>query len=195
MPTTNLAIVYLSPGQLSKEVSVNAGFDVCDNALFVRTGTLAARPTTLPAGALYWATDIGNEGLYRTSGGNVWISLLSGGTHHNFSGGTAPSAAAGSSAGTSPPAPVVVAGSNDTRGIVTFGTGTSPSAGAMAVVTFAAAYASAPYIHLNANNGQTYNSGLFISAVAATSFTIGFAGIPAASQSNTNFSATYSVRG
>jgi hypothetical protein len=49
----------------------------------------------------------------------------------------APTAAAGANAGTSPPAPVMQPGSDDDRGSVTFGTGTTPAAGTVLTVTFA----------------------------------------------------------
>jgi hypothetical protein len=69
-----------------------------------------------------------------------------------YSAGTIPTVAAGSSAGTSPPAPVIAAGSTDARGQVTFGTGSSPGLGQMVRVTFAVPYSSTPAVFLQAND-------------------------------------------
>lgn len=52
-------------------------------------------------------------------------------------------------------APVVTAGATDTRGKITFGTGTGPAAGAQVVVTFATAYAAAPYATITPLNAAT----------------------------------------
>jgi hypothetical protein len=101
----------------------------------------------------------------------------------------APTAAAGANAGTSPPAPAVVGGSNDQRGELTLGPGTTPAAGAQVVVTFAqsiAAYGgNIPAVTLAARNSTTAALGLYISAVSATSFTVSTTSAPAASQANT----------
>jgi hypothetical protein len=47
-----------------------------------------------------------------------------------------PTVAAGAGLGTSPPAPAISADSNDERGTVTFGSGTTPPGGALVTVTF-----------------------------------------------------------
>lgn len=49
---------------------------------------------------------------------------------------SAPVAAAGAGAGTSPPAPVVAPDSSDVRGSLTFGSGTTPPGGTVVTVTF-----------------------------------------------------------
>lgn len=102
-----------------------------------------------------------------------------------------PTVAAGANAGTAPPAPVLVAGSNDSRGRVTFGTGATPAAGAMVVVTFSNPYQTAPFVV--ASQGTVTGSGAFVSNVTTTGFTFGFATAPAASQANTVYAFNYQV--
>jgi len=101
---------------------------------------------------------------------------------------------AGANAGTSPPAPVLVAGSNDTTGSITFGTGTSPALGDMVDVVFGTAYAATPKsIQVIATNAAT---GLKIPCTVAkstTGFSIGLAVAPAASQANTVYAVDYLV--
>jgi hypothetical protein len=108
--------------------------------------------------------------------------------HLFFDGGSAPTAAAGANNGTSPPAPVVTAGANDTRLNVTFGSGTGPAAGAQVGVTFNAAYGAAPFVYLTPRNTATQALGLYISATATGSFTVSTTNAPAASQPNTTYS-------
>lgn len=78
-----------------------------------------------------------------SSGTPIWSIDKAG---HPIGGGSTPSIAAGSGAGTSPT--VSITGS-DGRGLITVTTGTSPAAtAALVTVTFATAYASAPKIVL-----------------------------------------------
>lgn len=107
--------------------------------------------------------------------------------------GSPPTAAAGANAGTSPPAPVVAATSRRGRGSVTFGTGTTPAAGAQLVVTFAVAIGSTPVVTLAARNSATAALGLYISAASSTAFTVSTTSAPAASQANTVYSIDYIV--
>ena len=114
----------------------------------------------------------------------------------------APTAAAGANAGGSPPAPVVTAGSNDARGALTFGTGTTPAAGAQAVVTFANPYLplgaqeplASPVVMLNSLNTATQALGLYVSSLTPTGFTVSCTTAPAASQGNTVYSVQYVVQ-
>lgn len=108
---------------------------------------------------------------------------------------TPPTAAAGSNAGTSPPAPVVAATSSDLRGTLTFGTGTTPAAGNQVVVTFNSAYGAAPVVDLIAGNALTAALNLFVTAVGTGGFTVGTQGAPAASQANTVYSVGFQVIG
>jgi hypothetical protein len=106
-----------------------------------------------------------------------------------------PAAVAGANAGTTPPAPVVAAGSTDGRGTITFGTGTTPAAGAQVVVTFAVPFAVAPVVVLQPGNAATAALNDFVTAVSTTGFTIGTASAPAASQAAATFSVSYHVTG
>lgn len=117
--------------------------------------------------------------------------------HHCYDGGSAPAATAGANNGTSPPAPVVTAGANDTRGNLTFGSGTTPAAGAQVGVTFAAAYsaAAAPVVLLIPRNTLTQALGLYISAVSTSGFTISSTNAPAGSQANNVYSVDFLVMG
>jgi|SRR5215217_5791613 len=110
----------------------------------------------------------------------------------NSSAGTGtPTVAAGANAGTTPPAPVLVAGSNDSRGRVTFGTGATPAAGAMVAVTFSNPFSVAPYVF--ATQGTATGTGAYVSNVTTTGFTFGFTTAPTASQANTVYAFNYHV--
>lgn len=107
---------------------------------------------------------------------------------------TAPAAAAGSNAGTSPPAPVVTAGATDVRGNMTFGTGTTPAAGNMCAVTFAVAFSAAPSaIVVTAANAATAALQLDVLSITTTGFTVGCNTAPATSQANTVYAFDYIV--
>ena len=103
-------------------------------------------------------------------------------------------ATAGAGLGTTPPA-LVVTGTTDTRGVITFGTGTVPSIGADVVVAFATAYTSTPVVTITEQNGLTKALNLYISAVSTGGFTISGLVAPAASQANTVYSVAYTVIG
>lgn len=109
--------------------------------------------------------------------------------------GTAPTAAAGANAGTSPPSPVVAVGSTDTRGQITFGTGTTPAAGAQAVITFGKAYPTGyvPNIQLTPTTVGAANLLEYVTSASNTGFTISLQAAPAASQANTVYGFNYRV--
>lgn len=114
---------------------------------------------------------------------------------HYLATGSVPAAAAGAGAGSSPPAPVVTAGDNDTRGNITWGTGTTAAAGAQVAVTFATAFGSAPFVAVTPRNTATEALGLYVSTKATTGFTLASTGAPADSQANTVYSFDYIVIG
>jgi hypothetical protein len=126
-----------------------------------------------------------------SAGATDAVALLANG--HVVANGSTPGAAAGSNAGTSPPSPVIAG--DDTAGGVTFGTGTTPAAGNMVVVTFAAAYATAPTVMLTPRNAATATLDRYVTSVGTGGFTIAFATAPAASQANTVYSMGYQVLG
>lgn len=107
---------------------------------------------------------------------------------------TAPTAAAGTNAGTAPPAPVVTAGATDVRGNMTFGTGTSAAAGNMVAVTFAAAFSAAPSaVILTPGNAATAALQLCVVSITTTGFTVACNVAPANSQANTVYVFDYIV--
>ncbi len=109
---------------------------------------------------------------------------------------TSPTAAAGANAGTGPPAPVVTANSTDVAGSITFGTGTTPAAGAQVVVTFAQAFGAAPLgVVITPINNASAALQLNVSATAVGTFTVGCNTAPAGSQANTIYGFRYIVVG
>lgn len=108
--------------------------------------------------------------------------------------GTAPGVAAGANNGTTPPAPTDV-GANDSRGVVLFGSGATPAAGAQVVVSFAVAYAAAPVVVLTAGNAATQALGLFVSSVGTGGFTVSTVSAPTASQAATVYSVAFQAIG
>lgn len=102
-----------------------------------------------------------------------------------------PTAAAGANAGASPPAPVRT-GCTDISGKITFGTGTSPSAGEQAVITFFTAYSSAPKVVLTPVNAASTVLNFHVTTTTTT-FTVSCINAPAASQANTVYGFFYHV--
>lgn len=109
--------------------------------------------------------------------------------------GTAPTAVAGSGAGTSPPAPVVTTGSLDNAGKITFGTGSAPAGGVLVAVTFATPWVipggGAPHIVAVAANSATAALQIIISGESPTGFNISTVTTPAAGQANTVYAIHY----
>lgn len=102
-------------------------------------------------------------------------------------------AAAAGSAGTTPPAPVVTAGSTLYRGNLTFGTGSGAGAGSIVTVTFSATLPTVPFIQLQEANSVTAALALYPTTVTASSFVIGAQTGPSASQGNTVYSVNYQL--
>jgi hypothetical protein len=110
---------------------------------------------------------------------------------HIGSEGAAATAAAGANAGGSPPAPALT-GATDVSGKITFGTGTSPAAGAQCVVTFNIAYANAPKVVITPLNSASAALNLYV-ATTTTNFTVSSVNAPSASQANTVYGFFYHV--
>lgn len=70
--TTNLGIIQIEQAQAQKESTLAAAFTLIDDALFVRSGTFAARPAASKAGRIYRPTD--GFLLYRDTG-TAWESF------------------------------------------------------------------------------------------------------------------------
>lgn len=127
--------------------------------------------------------------------GTVDLPADWGGRHFSDTGGSPPAAAAGANAGTSPPTPVVAAGSNDSRGQITFGTGAGAAAGAQVGVTFAAAYAAAPFVLVSPANAAAASLQICAVSVTTAGFTLSTNVSPAPSQPNSAYPFNYWVVG
>lgn len=153
-------------------------------------GTAATLSTAVAVNSGTITFAVTNPGTYRVSTKPSSDMGMSKQFTVNSSAGTGtPAVAAGANAGTAPPTPVLVAGSNDSRGRVTFGTGTTPAAGAMVTVTFSNPFSVAPYVF--ATQGTATGAGAFVSNVTTTGFTFGFTTAPTASQANTVYAFNY----
>lgn len=108
---------------------------------------------------------------------------------------TAVTAAAGSGAGTSPPSPVVSTAANGIAGAITFGTGTTPSAGQMVTVTLPQQYPDNNFrIFLNPQNAATAALNIYTANSGnAQSFIVLSVNAPSASQANTAYGFDYFV--
>lgn len=119
------------------------------------------------------------------TGGNMTV------LGHLGSAGLAVTAAAGANAGTTPPAPVLTR-ATDLSGKITFGTGTTPAAGAMAVVTFNVAYPNPPCVVICPLNAASASLNLWVDRTA-TNFTVSAVNAPSAAQANTTYGFFYHV--
>lgn len=117
-------------------------------------------------------------------------------------------ATAGANAGTSPPAPVLSNESDDNRGDCTFGTGTTPAAGAMVTLTTSLSWSgyiggvvvgggvSTPTVIVSPLNAAAAALQLYASFDSLLRVvTVSAAVAPAASQANTVYSFTYHIVG
>lgn len=100
--------------------------------------------------------------------------------------------AAGASNGTGPPAPTC--NGAEEAGLIAFGSGSVPGAGAQVTVTFPTARTVAPTVTLNARNASAANLGLYVSAVSTAGFTISSTGAPTASQVTGTYLVDFLVR-
>lgn len=115
---------------------------------------------------------------------------------------TAVNVTAGANAGTSPPAPVLTTLATDESGTFTCGTGTTPAAGAIAVINLSGSWsgypeALKPKAFIQAVNVATLALGALCAAVSADAktVTISCAVAPAASQANTVYAFSYQLFG
>jgi len=107
--------------------------------------------------------------------------------------GTQPAVAAGGGAGSTPPAPVLNAISTDSRGQLTWGTGTTPGTGAQVTVTFARPLERTPTVVINPTNVATANLNPYGASASTTGFTISAGVAPAGSQANSTYAIQYAV--
>ena len=102
-------------------------------------------------------------------------------------------AAAAGSAGTTPPAPVVTAGSTLYRGNLTWGTGSSAGAGSQVTVSFSATLPTVPYVQLTETNSVTSALAVYPTSVTTSSFVIGCQTAPSSSQGATIYALNYQL--
>jgi hypothetical protein len=105
-----------------------------------------------------------------------------------------PSVAVNGGLGTAPPAPTLSNGT-DNRGIINMGTGTSPSIGSAATVTFAAKKAGTPTATISPGNAATAALQPYVGTATSTALTVAFAVAPTASQAAGTYSITYVIDG
>lgn len=117
-----------------------------------------------------------------TTGGDLSIP------NHLISSGPTPTGSAGANAGTGAPGLVITG--TDISGKVTFGTGTTPAAGAMANIVFKNSYAAAPMVIVTPRNSATASLLLYCTP-STTGFTLSCVNAPAASQPNSTYAFSY----
>lgn len=93
-------------------------------------------------------------------------------------------AAAAAGAGTSPPAPVVTAGSTIIRGGLTCGTGSGATTGVLVTVTFSATLPAVPFVEITETTLALSALSLAVTSISTTGFSIS-ATSPSSSQANT----------
>lgn len=140
------------------------------------TSTQTLTNKTLGTGSVFPATVVDTTSTQTLTNKTLSAPIV---TAHLRTTGSAPSpATAGAGAGTG--ATVTVAG-NDTAGIITITTGTTPAAGLLATLTWASSYPAAPRIVVTPTNaaaaglpvftGSSTSTGTFSAATAATAST------------------------
>ena len=126
------------------------------------------------------------------TGGSIGFAIVGNAVGMDVSGYT-PSGTAGAGAGTSPPTPIVTAGSDTHSGIVTWGTGTSPSTGNQVSVSFGFTFATTPVVMVIPGNGPSSGLDMNVQSVTTTGFVISVGAAPSASEANTYYKAYYAV--
>lgn len=164
-------------------------------ALFIdRIGALGGNTYTQAALTVNSEAGAGVEALGGGPGANLSGDVRANG--HLIGGAVAPTPTAGAGLGTGPPA-VDLSGS-DVAGILSLGTGTSPTANAgLVTVAFASAYASAPAVILEEVGASLVGlTGLvYVSSTDVNSFTVAFTGTLAASRPVGTYQIAYHVIG
>lgn len=143
---------------------------------------------------------------YTVNGGTTEATLKCYGNQEiqDFSGSGLVTLSAGAQAGTSPPSPVRGTNARNSKGTLTFGTGSGPSAGIMVTVTFDTAEIARPgntvtaQFWVNPLNAATAALNPYIiptlSGTTTSGFTINFPSAPAASQANTVYSVSWGMK-
>ncbi|HEY5834972.1 glycosyl hydrolase family 28-related protein [Streptomyces sp.] len=132
-------------------------------------------------------TSLDIAGLYRQNG------LASARAVDTAVVGTQPTVAAASGAGTSPPTPTLSATADNGAGVVNLGTGTSPTTGSQATVTFSRTKARTPVVIAVPANAATNARQVGVTNVSTTGFNITYGVAGSASQSVGTYQAAYQV--
>ena len=119
-------------------------------------------------------------------GGSTGVAIIGAPAFLTVSGATT-LAKAGPGAGTSAPAPAVIAGPDNRSGQVTFGTGSSPTTGTQVEVTFGTPFAVPPTVMLTPANGPTAGLLCAVESVSETGFNLVTGTAPTASAANTKY--------
>jgi hypothetical protein len=108
--------------------------------------------------------------------------------------GAAPSSLVNEAAlGTSPPTITTDGTSDDWRGIIRFGSGTSPTTGQAVEVLYSQNRGTAPYVVVQPLNAATAALGLYVSTTSAAGFIVSVTNAPTASQGGTTYQFAYHV--
>jgi hypothetical protein len=108
----------------------------------------------------------------------------------------APAAAAGAGNGTAPPAPLVSVDSSDDRGSLTFGSGTTPAAGAQVTITWTVPKdpARLPVVMITETTTALAALNPAVTAITATGFTVSTGSAPAGSQAATVYGVSWTCQ-
>jgi hypothetical protein len=106
-----------------------------------------------------------------------------------------PAAAAGANNGTSPPAPVVAGNSCDERGSLTFGSGSTPAAGAQVVVSFVRPQDPnrLPVVQITETTTALAAINPAVTSVTSAGFTVSTNSAPTASQAATVYGVAWAL--
>lgn len=111
-----------------------------------------------------------------------------------YAGSTTPTVASGGALGTTPPTSTL-SNASDHRGSIRMGSGTSPTTGTAATVTWKQPKPGTPTVIVAPGNAATAPLQPYVFNMSSTGFSIGFAVAPAASQAAATYEVFYTVDG
>jgi len=187
---TQMGARFINPGKALLFGGSAAGTNP-DSVPSIRAGVGSPEGVVTGVVGSVWLRSDGAAGstFYRKesgTGNNGWVPSAPAPTG-------VPTAAAGTGAGATPPAPAVVAGSTDGAGQISFGSGTTPAVGSMVDVTFQNPYAMAPTVVATAANSGTPSRQVYITNVTTAGFSVGFGAAASASQTVGTYRVNYRV--
>ena len=179
------------PGQVQRFVP-----PASNTAWRLTPGGAATDAVDLNTNTNTWAFNNGLEVRGYSDAYTTATYRLGGATGHlgfEVPGGKSLSVAAGGGAGSSPPAPTLLASSCDMAGQVSMGTGTAPTTGVQCTVTYGTAFGQGPLVVVCAANAATAALHPYVSGSVAGTFSISFVSAPAASQAAGIYVVNYHV--